>query len=33
MELAALLAGAMAQAAAACARSQELQQWTTYVLT
>jgi hypothetical protein len=32
-ELADLLAGAIAQAAAACARSQELQQWTTHVLT
>ena len=32
-QLAGLLASAMAQAAAACAYSQELQQWTTYVLT
>jgi ANTAR domain len=32
-ELAGLLASAWAQAAAACARSQELQQWTTHVLT
>jgi hypothetical protein len=31
--LADLLAGARAQAAAACARSLELQQWTTHVLT
>ena len=32
-ELGALLASARAQAAAACARSLELQQWTTHVLT
>ena len=32
-ELAVFLASARAQAAAACARSQELQQWTTQVLT
>ena len=31
-ELDDLLAGARAQAAVACARSQELQQWTTHVL-
>jgi hypothetical protein len=32
-ELTGLLATATAQAAAACARSQELQQWTTHILT
>jgi len=32
-ELAVFLASARAQAAAACARSEELQQWTLYVLT